>query len=72
MLTRPFSRMLPRMRKTAEDLLLVDALSKEWSYFFPPAGGKVVYCIIEIPMRHRLPTSTPARAGLDTARAGAR
>jgi anti-sigma regulatory factor (Ser/Thr protein kinase) len=53
-------------------LLLVDALSKEWSYFFPPGGGKVVYCVIEIPMRQRLPTSTPARAGLDTARAGAR
>jgi anti-sigma regulatory factor (Ser/Thr protein kinase) len=24
-------------------LMLVDALSKEWSYFFPPCGGKVVY-----------------------------
>ena len=51
-------------------LLLVDALSREWSYFFPACGGKVVYCVIEIPMRQRLPTSTPARAGLDTARAG--
>jgi anti-sigma regulatory factor (Ser/Thr protein kinase) len=39
-------------------LLLVDALSKEWSYFFPSSGGKVVYCIIEIPMPHRLLTST--------------
>lgn len=29
-------------------LMLVDALSKEWSYFFPPSGGKVVYCILEI------------------------
>jgi len=28
-------------------LMLVDALSKEWSYFFPPGGGKVVYCILE-------------------------
>ena len=28
-------------------LMLVDALSKEWSYFFPPGGGKVVYCFIE-------------------------
>ena len=62
----------PVLTETAEDaengrgLLLVDALSREWSYFFPPAGGKVVYCIIEIPMRERLPTSTPARAGLDT------
>ena len=30
-------------------LMLVDALSKEWSYFFPPGGGKVVYCILETP-----------------------
>ncbi|HEX2742952.1 MAG TPA: ATP-binding protein [Streptosporangiaceae bacterium] len=29
-------------------LVLVDALSKEWSYFFPPSGGKVVYCLVEI------------------------
>jgi anti-sigma regulatory factor (Ser/Thr protein kinase) len=29
-------------------LMLVDALSKEWSYFFPPGGGKVVYCVLEI------------------------
>ena len=28
-------------------LMLVDALSKEWSYFFPPGGGKVVYCFLE-------------------------
>jgi hypothetical protein len=27
--------------------MLVDALSKEWSYFYPPGGGKVVYCILE-------------------------
>ena len=27
-------------------LMLVDALSKEWSYSFPPGGGKVVYCLI--------------------------
>jgi anti-sigma regulatory factor (Ser/Thr protein kinase) len=30
-------------------LVLVEALSKEWSYFFPPGGGKVVYCFLEIP-----------------------
>jgi len=29
-------------------LMLVDALSKEWSYFFPQGGGKVVYCLLEI------------------------
>ena len=27
-------------------LMLIDALAKEWSYFFPPGGGKVVYCIL--------------------------
>jgi len=29
-------------------LVLVGALSKEWSYFFPLDGGKVVYCFLEI------------------------
>jgi anti-sigma regulatory factor (Ser/Thr protein kinase) len=29
-------------------LMLVEALSKEWSYFFPPGGGKVVYCFLEM------------------------
>lgn len=28
-------------------LMLVDALAKEWSYFFPPYDGKVVYCLLE-------------------------
>jgi anti-sigma regulatory factor (Ser/Thr protein kinase) len=28
-------------------LMLVDALSKEWSYSFPPGGGKIVYCLLE-------------------------
>ena len=58
------------MRKTAEGLLLVDALSKQWSYFFPSCGGKVVYCFIEIPYAAAMTTKPPARAGLDTARAG--
>jgi anti-sigma regulatory factor (Ser/Thr protein kinase) len=45
----------PPTRSQADDyaengrgLMLVDALSKEWSYFFPPDGGKVVYCFLEI------------------------
>jgi Histidine kinase-like ATPase domain len=29
-------------------LMIVAALSSEWSYFFPPSGGKVVYCVIEL------------------------
>ena len=28
-------------------LMLIDALAKEWSYFIPPDGGKVVYCSLE-------------------------
>jgi anti-sigma regulatory factor (Ser/Thr protein kinase) len=27
-------------------LMLIDALAEEWSYFFPPGGGKVVYCVL--------------------------
>jgi anti-sigma regulatory factor (Ser/Thr protein kinase) len=30
-------------------LMLVGALARKWSYFFPPGGGKVVYCILDIP-----------------------
>lgn len=44
----------PPIRSSADDyaetgrgLMLVNALSKEWSYFFPPGGGKVVYCFLE-------------------------
>jgi anti-sigma regulatory factor (Ser/Thr protein kinase) len=51
-------------------LVLVDALSREWSYFFPPCGGKVVYCFIEILHAAGMTNRHPARAGLDTARAG--
>lgn len=29
-------------------LMLVGALTKEWSYFMLPDGGKVVYCFLEI------------------------
>ena len=36
--------------ESGRGLMLVDALSKEWSYFFPPGGGKVVYCFLEITM----------------------
>lgn len=28
-------------------LMLMEALSKEWWYFFPSGGGKVVYCFLE-------------------------
>jgi len=38
-------------------LMLVEALAREWSYFFPPGGGKVVYCVLDIARglsRHRV------------------
>ena len=28
-------------------LIIVQALSKEWSWFYPPAGGKTVCCTLE-------------------------
>lgn len=51
-------------------LLLVDALSKEWSYFFPPSGGKVVYCVISTesqPMHLPGCPRTPTEARYDHA-----
>jgi anti-sigma regulatory factor (Ser/Thr protein kinase) len=41
--------MLSSVDDSAENgrgLMLVDALSKEWSYSFPPGGGKIVYCLL--------------------------
>jgi anti-sigma regulatory factor (Ser/Thr protein kinase) len=32
--------------ESGRGLLLVQALSKEWGYFFAPSGGKVVYCVL--------------------------
>ena len=29
-------------------LMLVQALSKEWDYYLPPSGGKVVYCVLGV------------------------
>jgi len=34
--------------ESGRGLMLVDILSKDWSYFFPPSGGKTVYCIIAV------------------------
>ena len=44
-------------------LLLVDALSREWSYFFPSCGGKVVYCFIEIPHAAAMTSRHPGPCG---------
>ena len=32
--------------ESGRGLILVQALSKEWSYFYPPTGGKTVYCTL--------------------------
>ena len=32
--------------ESGRGLMLVDVLSKEWSYFYPPSGGKTVYCVL--------------------------
>jgi anti-sigma regulatory factor (Ser/Thr protein kinase) len=34
--------------ESGRGLVLVSALSKEWSNFLPPGGGKVVYCVLDI------------------------
>ncbi len=35
--------------ESGRGLMLVDALSKEWGYFCPPAGGKTVFCVLGNP-----------------------
>lgn len=35
--------------ETGRGLMIVQTLSKEWSYFLLPSGGKTVYCIIGLP-----------------------
>jgi anti-sigma regulatory factor (Ser/Thr protein kinase) len=34
--------------ESGRGLMLVDALTEEWSYFLPPSGGKTVYCVIRV------------------------
>lgn len=33
--------------ESGRGLMLVHALSKEWSFFLVPSGGKVTYCVVE-------------------------
>jgi anti-sigma regulatory factor (Ser/Thr protein kinase) len=35
--------------ESGRGLILIQALSKEWSYFYPPTGGKTVYCTLAYP-----------------------
>jgi hypothetical protein len=37
--------------ESGRGLMLVQALSKEWDFYLPPAGGKTVYCVISAPRR---------------------
>ncbi len=47
--TNPPIRFRPgEYAESGRGVMLVEALSKEWSYFFPPGGGKVVYCFLGI------------------------
>ena len=56
--------------ESGRGLFIVDALSMRWSYFFPPGGGKVVYCFIGTSMPHRLPRAPgPCGTGYGTGRA---
>ena len=32
--------------ESGRGLMLVQALSKEWGYYLPPTGGKIVYCVL--------------------------
>jgi anti-sigma regulatory factor (Ser/Thr protein kinase) len=43
----PIRSLADEYAESGRGLMLIDALSKEWSYFFPPGGGKVVYCFLE-------------------------
>src|ERR1039457_3766534 len=44
----PIQSSLDDDAESGRGVVRVDALSKELSYFFPPCGGKVVYCFLEI------------------------
>jgi len=41
--------------ETGRGLAIVQALSKEWSYHYPPAGGKTVHCTLSTPTTHPAP-----------------
>ncbi len=30
-------------------LLLIETLSRQWDFYFPPSGGKVVWCELQLP-----------------------
>lgn len=34
--------------ESGRGLLIVESVSKEWGYYFPPTGGKVVWCSLTL------------------------
>ncbi len=38
--------------ESGRGLMLVDMLSKEWGYQYPPSGGKIVYATLGVPEFH--------------------
>ena len=34
--------------ESGRGLLIVESVSKEWGYYFPPTGGKVVWCSLAL------------------------
>jgi anti-sigma regulatory factor (Ser/Thr protein kinase) len=45
--------------ESGRGLMLVDALSKEWSYFLRPSGGKTVYCVLSTDEPAHMPATKP-------------
>jgi len=45
--------------ESGRGLILVQALSKEWSYRFLPSGGKTVYCVVTVLSEAGRPAGTP-------------
>lgn len=43
--------------ESGRGLMLVQALSKEWSFYFPASGGKIIFAVISTP---EWVSSTPA------------
>ncbi|MFJ8252972.1 ATP-binding protein [Streptomyces sp. NPDC094466] len=36
------------MSENGRGLFIVESASKEWGYYLPPTGGKVVYCVLAL------------------------
>ena len=49
--------------ESGRGMLLVETLSTQWDFFFPPSGGKVVWCELALPppMANRLPKRVPPK-----------